>query len=97
MPPAVQDRAATSSSFFMRERPFTPFSAARAIRSCLVIPSSPPPSALPPPVSRCLAVFLATSFGCAENCLPFAVSARFFSVLRLYSESVSDERASLGR
>ena len=91
---AGQDRAATSSSLFMRERPFTFFCAARAISACLVIPPSPSwpdPLASPLPlscpvpawpVSRCLAVFFATSSGWAENCLPFAVSARFLAVLR---------------
>ena len=81
----------------MRVRPFTPFSAALASSACLVMPSRAPPGPESWPVSRCFAVFLATSFGCAENCLPFAVSARFFAVLRSYSESFSALRACFGR
>ena len=52
---------------------------------------------VPPPPERNGAVVRATAFGCAENCLPFAASARFFVVVRFYSLSVSAFRACFGK
>jgi hypothetical protein len=56
------------------DRPLMSLRRASAISSALV--GSPLPL-------RKGAVFFATSFGCAENCLPFLVSARFLAVVRL--------------
>src|ERR1700712_3386587 len=93
--PADQAWSARSSSpFDIFERPEMPLARAVFIRSALVWPEEPPEE---PELLRAAEAFLATSFGCLENCLPFRVSARFLSDERSYSASDTALRAFFGR
>ena len=51
----------------------------------------------PAPPRRIAAVFSLTPAGCAENCFPRRVSARFFRVVRALSAGVSASRTRSGR